>query len=229
MVGIAGKIHSAPAVAVHGDGAQDVFWAGGDGRLWETFWTAGSWHPAFDLKTPKLTSAPTAGVDSAGHEWVFWRGPKNSLWGIRYNGTAWGRAFRVTGTGVLTSGPGVAVSPDGKSVEVFYRGGDKNLWMESLTGTRWAKTKLGDGPLGSAPTAGMDGSGNLYVFWRGLQGGLWEVTRQKGKWTSASQLDFAGNLGSPPSVAVEPDGAQHVFWGGTDQNLWGIEYKNGHW
>jgi hypothetical protein len=227
-IGLAGKIYSAPAVAVHSNGAQDVFWEGGNGRLWETWWR-GSWHTAVDLKTPKLTSDPAAGIDAAGHEWVFWRGTKNSLWGIRYNGKAWGHPFRVRGTGTLTSGPGVAVDPDAKAVEVFYRGADKGLWEETLTGKRWVRTKLGDGPLGSAPTAGADGHGNLYVFWRGTRGGLWEATRQSGKWRVSSALDFAGTLGTPPSATVEADGALHVFWGGQDQNLWGIEYANGHW
>ncbi len=227
-VGLAGKIHSAPALAVHGNGEQDVFWKGGDGRLWEAWWT-GNWHGGIDLKTPKLTSDPTAGLDSAGHEWVFWRGPKNSLSGMHYNGKAWGHPFHVSGTGTLTSGPGVAVNPDGSAVVVFYRGSDKGLWAETLTGKRWVKSKLGNGPLGSAPTAGADRSGNLYVFWRGTHGGLWEATRQNGKWRAASQLDFAGTLGTPPSATVEANGAQHVFWGGADQNLWGIEYENGHW
>jgi hypothetical protein len=228
MVVPAGKIYSAPAVAVHGNGEQDVFWKGGDGRLWET-WYTGRWHRAVDLKTPKLTSDPTAGVDSAGHEWVFWRGPHNRLWGLRYNGKAWGHPFRVSGTGRLTSDPGVAVNPDGKGVEVFYRGGDKGLWAESATGKRWVKTKLGHGPLGSAPTAGADRSGNVYVWWRGAHGGLWEATRQSAKWSTASLLDFAGTLGTAPSVAMEADGGQQVLWGGTDHGLWGVTYENGHW
>jgi hypothetical protein len=229
-IGLAGKIYSAPAVAVHRNGEQDVFWEGGDGRLWET-WRIGSWHPSVDLKTPKLTSDPTAGVDSAGHEWVFWRGSKNSLWGMRYDGKAWGHPFRVSGTGKLTSGPAVAVNPDGKAVEVFYRGRDKGLWAETATANTkgWKKTKLGNGPLGSAPTAGADQLGNLYVYWRGIHGGLWEATRQSGNWRAASMLDFAGTLGTPPGATVEANGAQHVFWGGTDQYLWGIEYENGHW
>jgi len=227
-VGIAGRISSAPALAVHANGEQDVFWKGGDGRLWEAWWT-GSWHGGVSLKTPKLTSDPTAGLDSAGHQWVFWRGAKNRLWGMRYNGKAWGHPFHVGDTGPLTSGPGVAVNPDGKTVVVFYRGADRGLWSETLTATRWVKSKLGDGPLGSAPTAGADRSGNLYVFWRGTRGGLWEATRHSGKWRAASPLDFAGTIGTPPSAAVEANGAQHVFWGGTDQNLWGIEYENGHW
>lgn len=227
-VGIAGRIYSAPAVAVRRNGEQDVFWKGRNGRLWETWWT-GSWHASVDLKTPKLTSDPTAGVDSTGHEWVFWRGAKNRLWGIRYNGKAWGHPFGVSGTGRLTSGPGVAVNPNGKAVEVFYRGSDNGLSVETFTGKRWLKTKLGDGPLGSAPTAGADQSGNLYVFWRGTHGGLWEATRQSGKWHASSALDFAGALGTPPSATVEANGALHVFWGGKDQGLWGIEYENGHW
>ncbi|MFL5860145.1 MAG: hypothetical protein ACJ780_05115 [Solirubrobacteraceae bacterium] len=224
----AGKIDSAPALAVHRNGEQDVFWKGGDGRLWEAWWT-GSWHGGVDLKTPKLFSDPTAGLDSAGREWVFWRGAKNSLWGMRYSGKVWGHPFSVSGAGTLTSDPGVAVNPDGNAVVVFYRGGDRGLWAETFTGKRWVKSKLGNGPLGSAPTAGADRSGNLYVFWRGTHGGLWEATRHSGTWRAASQLDFAGTLGTPPGATVEANGAQHVFWGGSDQTLWGIEYENGHW
>lgn len=37
-IAIAGTIGSAPAVAVHPTGQQDVFWKGVDSNLWESFY-----------------------------------------------------------------------------------------------------------------------------------------------------------------------------------------------
>jgi hypothetical protein len=44
-VAVAGRIASAPAVAVQRSGEQDVFWKGADGNLWET-WYARNWNGA---------------------------------------------------------------------------------------------------------------------------------------------------------------------------------------
>ncbi|HJQ02521.1 MAG TPA: hypothetical protein VJ851_13045 [Jatrophihabitans sp.] len=48
-ISIAGTIGSAPTVAVHGNGEQDVFWKGTNGNLWEGFYAAGAWNGAYDL------------------------------------------------------------------------------------------------------------------------------------------------------------------------------------
>jgi hypothetical protein len=40
---------SPPAVAVHVNGEQDVFWKGRDGNLWETWYTGGHWNGPYNL------------------------------------------------------------------------------------------------------------------------------------------------------------------------------------
>jgi len=51
----AGILGSAPAVAIHANGEQDVFWRGTDGNLWET-WYDGRWHGPVDLGDGPLGS-----------------------------------------------------------------------------------------------------------------------------------------------------------------------------
>jgi hypothetical protein len=39
----AGSIQSAPTVAVHAGGEQDVYWQGADGNLWEAYSVNNRW------------------------------------------------------------------------------------------------------------------------------------------------------------------------------------------
>lgn len=87
-------------------------------------------------------------------------------------------------------------------------------------------TSLGDGPLGSAPTA-TTVTGQQDVFWRGTDNNLWE-TWDAGSWYGPSNLGY-GNLASAPSVgSVYTSGAQYVFWKGSNGDLWEAWYS-GSW
>jgi hypothetical protein len=67
---------STPAVAVHANGVQDVFWQGyGDGHTWESSYANGSWStpspPGFG-PTASVSAWPAAGADANGNDYVFW-------------------------------------------------------------------------------------------------------------------------------------------------------------
>lgn len=73
---VARYLDNGPAVAVHANGEQDVFWQGNDdGQMWESYYTNGSWStpspPGFG--PPAESSAwPTAGADANGNDYDFW-------------------------------------------------------------------------------------------------------------------------------------------------------------
>jgi serine/threonine protein kinase len=84
---------------------------------------------------------------------------------------------------------------------------------------------LQSSPLGSAPTAGVDGGGGEYVFWEGTNGRLWARWRLKGRWYGPGPIFAAGrSLASQPAVAVHADGQQDVFWKRSDGSLWEISH-----
>lgn len=92
----------------------------------------------------------------------------------------------------------------------------------------WLKpVDLGSRPMGSAPTAGVDANGNVYVFWTGTNGGLWQKWTFNGSWNGREPIAAAGlGLASQPSVAVHLGGDQDVFWKGTNAHLREIVYTN---
>jgi hypothetical protein len=80
---------------------------------------------------------------------------------------------------------------------------------------------LNAGPLGSGPTAGVDGVGNQYVFWEGTNGALWDRWYLNNSWHGPAKIGAAGLMGSEPAVAVQPSGQQDVFWRGRGSGqLW---------
>ncbi len=86
---------------------------------------------------------------------------------------------------------------------------------------------LGAGPLGGQPHAISWGQGNLDVFWRGTDNGLWHEWYSGGQWNGPQELVPAGSLASDPSPVSSDPGVLDVFWKGTDGNLWHVWYQNG--
>jgi hypothetical protein len=86
---------------------------------------------------------------------------------------------------------------------------------------------LGAGPLGGQPHAISWGSGELDVFWRGTDNGLWHEWYSGGQWNGPQELAPAGSLASDPSPVSSEAGVLDVFWKGTDGNLWHVWYQNG--
>ncbi len=173
-----------------------------------------------------LNSAPAAAVGQNGYIYAYWEGGPdsgNALWEAYWNGSSWQGPFN-RGMGPLNSQPTVTVSPSGTAY-VFWEGGPDsgNALYEAYgpaTGNLSGPHKIsGMGPLNSPPTTGMDGYGNIYVYWEGgpdSGNALWEAYWNGSSWQGPYNRAM-GPLGSQPSVAVAADGTASVFWeGGPD-------------
>ncbi len=242
-------------------GDQYVFWKGQDGNLWFTVesatthqWSAASAVPGMG----PLGSEPTVAIyaDSGGtsYVWALWQGKDGNLWmatGTIPNISAapatfssWSGPTVVAGMGPLGSKPAaqyVVHMGAANGLWVFWKGADNNLWsahastFSLATGApTWPAAPSaipGMGPLGSEPTVGADGLGDIFVFWQGAGNNtrVWEswynataatwslVPIDLGSWT--------GNTGSPPSVGVAASGQQYVFWQGQDTTLYQAEWN----
>jgi hypothetical protein len=176
----------------------------------------------------------------------FWKGVDGNLWmASSSNGTT--NPFvgpTKLGFGPLGSIPtavvrGYSGTSTDKEVDVFWAGADGNLWMAAGTGftgnsvpATWTLSKLGFGPLGSAPSAdtlavccASPQSTQVNVFWEGTDRNLWEATEAAGASTFTGPIGIGdGPLGSPPSAAAaffnDSEQEQDVFWKGTDSGLW---------
>jgi hypothetical protein len=246
-----GPLGSAPSVTVSptldsGDyHYQYVFWEGENGDLYEAWWN-GKWNGPTDLGDGPLGSAPTAGTDSQGHQYVFWENTGGGLEEVWYNGSSWSSPNTIVssstgdGMGPMGSAPTVAVSPvlntsagDGYQY-VFWEGENGDLYEAWYNGSWNGPINLGAGPLGSAPSAAADYSGNEYVFWVNTSGGL-EEDWYNGSWSgpqtivNSSTGDGMGPLDSVPATSVDLTGEQYIYWEGTDSDLWEAVYDNEDW
>ena len=131
----AGFIGSAPTVAVHSDGEQDVFWKGANGNLMEIIAPRanGGWGTPLNRGGGLLGSAPSAGADAAGNDYVVWRGTNDRLWAESSVAGRWNDEALPVNAGVLGSPPSIAVQADGEQ-DVFWKGAGDHLWEISDIG-----------------------------------------------------------------------------------------------
>jgi hypothetical protein len=215
-------------------------------------WAASIWGSGEDwaFVSPQLPTAnrdPSVAVDKSGNIYAFWENTGGGLETSDYTASTglWAGPSQVTDDGTtmaqMGSEPTVAVGPQtsgGVAYQyVFWEGGNQNLYEAYWNGSWHGPIGLGDGPLGSAPTAGADSSGNIDVFWENTGRGLEKVsyTASTGAWSGPSAVVTAaggamGPLGSSPSVAVDANGDQSVFWEGTGSSPQLFEaYWTGAW
>jgi hypothetical protein len=254
-LGGAGTLPSDPAVAVTADGStQVVFWQGASGHLFEAWYTVGAWHGPADLSgtylrgAVGLASAPTVAVTPDGtQQLVYWRGSGGDLMEAWYAAGRWNGPTDLTrasfgGAGALGSAPSAAVTRDGSTQLVFWKGPGGHLFEGWYAAGRWngpvdwtSDAFGGRSPLVSSPsvTTTPDGSQQL-VYWQGAGGQLEEAWWAGGRWNgpvdlTAASFGGAGPLTSAPSATVTPDGStQLVFWQGSGHSLWEAWYT-GRW
>lgn len=204
---------NAPTVAVTPDGSTElVFWRGVDGHLYEAWYAGGHWNGPADWTAGALGSAaapassPSVTVTPDGSsQLVFWQdtnGHLSEAWwaGGRWNGPADWTSDALGGGALLSSSPGVAVTPDGSSQVVFWSDADGHLWEAWWAGGRWngpadwTAWRFGNqGLLTAAPAVAVtpDGSSQL-VFWQGAGENLWEAWWAGGRWNGPSDWTLGG-------------------------------------
>ncbi|MFE9425761.1 hypothetical protein ACFYNO_22655 [Kitasatospora sp. NPDC006697] len=174
-----------------------------------------------------------------------------------WNGSSWSGwqnlNLGTTGTGPVSiqGNPAVVNSPSG--TDVFVRGADNALWVDSyLNGTWGSWTSLG-GTLSDSPTAASIGQDRIDVFVRGTDGAVFQKTYQQApgtpnanqsccpaywpsvSWTS-SWTDLLGpaTTSSPNTIVGAPTAVASLnrvdlFARGADNALWQKSYVSGVW
>jgi CHAP domain-containing protein len=245
-----GTLGSQPTVAVTSGGNQYVFWKGTNaGYLYEAYNLNGTWYGPNKVTDTQgdpvgpMGSAPAAGVDSSGNVYVFYENSSDSgleeTSGLGYQPGSFSGFHEISGTAPLGSVPTVAVTGGGNQY-VFWQNASGYLYEAyNLNGTWNGPSLITDsgtkmGPMASAPTAGVDGSGNIYVFWENSSdNGLEETSGlgyQPASFNAQHEISGMAPLGSAPTVAVTSGGNQLVFWKGSNSHADLFEANwNGSW
>ena len=134
-----------------------------------------------------------------------------------------------------SSSPTSAVTPDGSTQTIFWKGADNHLTEAWYAGGAWHGPAdfVQFGTLMSAPSVAITKDGlTQTVFWQGPNGHLYEAW-YSGSWHGPADFTAAwgglGTLSSPPSAVTTNDGSQLVFWRGPDNRLWEAWYAGGAW
>jgi hypothetical protein len=192
---LGGTAQGAPAVSSWGPGRLDVFVRGGDNQLWHKSYsgTWSTWQPLGGSIT-----APPAAV-SWGPERidVIVRGPDLAAWHTYYRRGYWG-GFKSLG-GILAYGPGVTSWGPGR-LDVYATGSDHRLYHEWNEGF-WQLAQ--DAALTSAPTPVAIKFGQIDVFGRGTDLGIWQgIGALPANQCSASNLSIS--LGNEVTSPLDP-------------------------
>ncbi len=243
-----------PSVTVLPDGSQQlVFWKGFRNHLFEGWYAGGYWHGPIDVSAALgpnavLESAPSVAVSPDGAtQTVFWQGLANHLWEAWWADGRWNGPIDITAgalgpSGVLTSAPSAAITPDGSTQVVFWAGPGGHLHEAWWGAARWngpvdwtASTFGGAGLMTSAPSTTVTPDGSQLVFWAGSGGHLLEAWWAASRWNgpvdfTASALGGAAHLTTSPTVTVLPDDSQQLlFWAGPGGHLVEAWWGGGRW
>lgn len=105
-------------------------------------------------------------------------------------------------------------------LDVFWRQGSnlKHKWYPYNGG--WSFEENLATNLSADPGAVSDGTGRLWVFWRGTDGYLWHRSFQ-GSWGASAQTSplYALPAGAVPAVSSWSQGRFDVFWRGSDSHV----------
>ncbi|MCA1691515.1 MAG: SpoIID/LytB domain-containing protein [Actinobacteria bacterium] len=200
-----------PTVVSWASGRLDVFVRGAtDGKLWQTFSDNGgaNWSPW--LK-PVGDDGVLAGATDGAIYQRFYEGAWNDRWLLQGSPPP----------GV--QGDPATASRDSSRVDLFVRGGDDKLWQKSWDGAQWSgwSQPVGaNGVLASSPDATSWDAGNLLVYVRGTDGGIYFVRFGNG-WAPWSRLGSAGDvIQDGPGATSRGAGRFDVFVRGTDNRGW---------
>jgi hypothetical protein len=212
-----------PHAVIEGSGKLDLFWRNHAGALEYTNSQdeGATWTTPISLGGAPIAGEPSAAETSPGHLAVFWRNgstgsTQGNLMEITYNGVAWGSVQNL-GMGKLGGDPRAIAESNG-NVDVFWRGGNAELWHATNSSGPWIAEHLG-GSLSSNPSPTKTSSGVVDVFWKGTDNSLWHSWRIGTTWYGPQSLGM-GPLGSGPSATGETNGVVDVFWRGTNTQIW---------
>jgi hypothetical protein len=185
---------SAPSATSDPLGRILVFWSGPNNDLYQDVWNPnGGWSGALLIPGQGPLGGRPAAMSgwnsSVGSQWymVSWMGQDGHLWTTNFNLTSggnWTQPGSCSQCGAIGSAPTIAYAPRGMAGTLGWLGhywaGSvpffTNIWTHAPNNICATNTpcKLPYGQLGSAPSAAGDDNGNVFVFWEGTNGNLWE-------------------------------------------------------
>lgn len=233
-IALMGQLGSGPQAVAQPNGVVDVFWKGShDNHLWH-----GQYSPSRGWSGPQnlggsLAGAPSPVENRFGRLQVFWEGAghSRSLWYVqRRLGSRWARPASL-GMGPLGGAPHAAAMRSG-AVEVAWRGSTRphHVWSAYLQpGHRAQGPRDLGGSVSGAPWPAA-AQGTVRVFFRGSDGGLYQLTyRKDGRWHPPARVNM-GKLGSSPFAAAGMGaGPFEVFWRGVRGGLWAASGEGARW
>ena len=209
----------------------DSFFTGRDRALWSTAYQPGrGWSAPVSLGGT-LQGQPSA-VTTATGMMAFFRGAYGGrLHYVTASGGNWS-AVQELPMGPLGTAPR-AVSTDSGNVYVFWRGVNPHqLWSAHYApASGWHGPTLLASGLASQPSPAVSGAETVNVFWKGMDGQLWHMSRSRShSWRAPSALGM-GQIGAAPHATAQHNGEIDVFWGGaTPGSVWrGTYSSNAGW
>jgi hypothetical protein len=201
---------SGPAAVVLGNDLYLYVTGGGDLVFTNVFTaSSNSWSGWTEVPGDGRTGGDgPAAVMYRNDLYVFFLGPTGLIYVNRATaGRTWGGWTEVPGNGVGTKGLAAAVlapivRPD--ELELFVRGTDGRIYINTLTGTSWSGwTEVPGGGItthGPAATA----FGYLYLYVRGVGGGVFENVHaaDTGAWSGWTELPGNGFTTAAPGAAA---------------------------
>jgi hypothetical protein len=79
------------------------------------------------------------------------------------------------------------------------------------------------------PATAITGSGTAYVFWKGIDGNLWQAQGSGNGYLGAGTSLGFGTLGSEPTAGVDAQGNTYVYWEGGNMDLFEAYWNGAQW
>jgi hypothetical protein len=255
-LGGGGELASAPSAVVSSDGVHHDFWRSPNNHLYAADYTAGRWAGPDDWSTElnappddQLASAPSATGFNGGADLVaVWQGANGHL--LHATGNK-GRPASLSDLSVILGAPTASNPITAPQVTdyhgqelVFWQGANRDLWQTWSGNGIWSGLQdwtatLGGPPasrLAGAPNVVLSPTGQVLVYWQGVDNQLWEAWYGKGGWAGPLALSALirapdeARLASGPAALATPDGGEaDVYWRGVNGHLWQAWYSSGVW
>lgn len=229
-----GRIGLGPAAVSQPGGVIDVFWRGGDDRLWHGQFTPGAgWNGPQELAS-NLRSAPSPVTSSPGSTAVFWLGTRDSLRMVSrgIDGT-WSRPRRLRMPADGVPEP-IAEQPGG--IGVFWAGSGQAGLREAVgsLGSGWQGPRILGGRLNSAPLP-VTVAGAVRVLWLGPGHRIYFIKHRSRRnwnalgWTrpASARLSWADSM--PFAAIGGPERTLRIFWRGRGGSVWTVTMTRAAW
>jgi len=240
---LAGGAKGDPTIVSWEFGREDVFVRGPDDKLWQSsvFGFGGGFQPWIRPVGDQgvLASSPRAAVRGPGRLDVFVRGTDGGIYQRFWDTDHWNSEWISHGqpSGTTLVGDPAAVWSSPTRLDIFARGSDDKLWQRTWNGAGWSAWARPVGTLGtlaSSPAAtayervvgGQVVSGNIAVFVRGTDGGVWGIDFSSGTWGNWVRFGQPGDvIQDSPGAASRPFGHLDVFGRGLDNQAYWYSFQ----